>query len=1322
MKRKIPALLLALVLIAGIAAPAFALEATETASVSVLSETITIHSTEEWLELAKKCSLDTWSLDKTVVLQADISLSDTEFATISTFGGTLEGNDHTISGLVVEEGMAPAGLFRYLQPTAVVRNLKVSGRIAPGGDASTVGGIVGENHGAVENCAFTGEITGERDTGGIAGANYGTIRRCKTSGSLTGDNRTGGVAGYNEGTIDGCENSMEINIDSVDPTIDPTDIDFDFNMDLSRLSNLDTSDAAKDTGGIAGYSAGIITNCTNTGNVGYPHIGYNLGGIAGRNCGFVSACRNSGHIQGRKDAGGIVGQIEPNIATILSPDYLETLSKQFENLGSLVSAAGSHAAGTGDDIQSYVQAIAAYQSSARAALDSILSGLANDIKNGQIGGTADAIHSLGSSIQGMINATNRLKQSIVGGVAGLSDDVDAISGQISSISRTFALATEDAKKDTVSDISDADLADISEGKVHGCTNSGTVEGDLNTGGIVGIMGLEYEIDPEDDAPSGKLTQRRRYELKAIVQDCVNTGAVTGKRSYVGSICGRMELGMISASQGYGTITSENGDYVGGIAGMTGGTIRNCFAKCTLSGGSYIGGIVGSGIAEDLSGESSTVTGCYSMVEITGSEQYTGSISGAYIGNFTGNYFVSDTLAGINGISYSALAEPISFDTLLRTENLPRPLRQFTLSFVADGETIKAITFDYGDSFDSSVFPEIPQKEGYYAQWSTRDLTDLRFDTVVEASYYPYITSLYSTYTRQDGKPMLFVQGQFKDGDSLRVDPGTTAFPETESHSLLEQWQIAIPADGLENHSIRYLPAQENTAIYLLRNGSWSRISTEEMGSYLTFTAAGAEIEIAVTTAHSQSPRRMLPAAAAGLLLVLILLIVLIRKSKTKRPASAGKKKRWLIPLVLLLIAAAAVCFWFSQTNAGQSIQAYDVLTTYLEQPELQMDLTVKAQIADKDANFTAQIRRTKVGDTPVSVISESGRKLYYADGVVLLENGAAYRLNSAAPDYSGLLEQVQAVYAQVEIDAVDGVYTVTAEEAQAAAIAKLLMPSAEALLSEANSLTVDLITENQALTQIRFTGAGNLADSVKTPFSVSAAVDILPVSEAVSIPKAVAQAVASGNYQAQEIYSDDLVRLMNAWTQMRSKNPIAADVLLETNCGQLTIQDAFSYYQWRASGTMIQGVEKDGKTIFFTDSAVCDEQGRTVSAASIGNWNAATLLDVAYQNFSNAEFGCRQDNGISTYTVTLDQAGLEQLMYAVFSKAEELRISCEKGTLQLAIADGQIQSVAMTGSGSGNVLSAVVDARISAEIRFRNDSPGPALPEAVKHALHTDIP
>lgn len=63
-------------------------------------------------------------------------------------------------------------------------------------------------------------------------------------------------------------------------------------------------------------------------------------------------------------------------------------------------------------------------------------------------------------------------------------------------------------------------------------------------------------------------------------------------------------------------------------------------------------------------------------------------------------------------------EPISYDPLWRVQDLPDELRQFTLSLIAYGETIKEIPFDYGNSFDFSVYPEIPEKDGYYAQWST----------------------------------------------------------------------------------------------------------------------------------------------------------------------------------------------------------------------------------------------------------------------------------------------------------------------------------------------------------------------------------------------------------------------------------------------------------------------------------------------------------------------------------------------------------------------------------------------------------------------------
>ena len=43
------------------------------------SETITVANTEDLIKLAKNCRLDTWSQGKTVVLTADLDLTDLEF-------------------------------------------------------------------------------------------------------------------------------------------------------------------------------------------------------------------------------------------------------------------------------------------------------------------------------------------------------------------------------------------------------------------------------------------------------------------------------------------------------------------------------------------------------------------------------------------------------------------------------------------------------------------------------------------------------------------------------------------------------------------------------------------------------------------------------------------------------------------------------------------------------------------------------------------------------------------------------------------------------------------------------------------------------------------------------------------------------------------------------------------------------------------------------------------------------------------------------------------------------------------------------------------
>lgn len=63
----------------------------------------------------------------------------------------------------------------------------------------------------------------------------------------------------------------------------------------------------------------------------------------------------------------------------------------------------------------------------------------------------------------------------------------------------------------------------------------------------------------------------------------------------------MDLGLITDCSGFGSVTSDSGDYVGGIAGQSGATVRQSYAKCTLSGTKYVGGIIGAGAEQTVSG-------------------------------------------------------------------------------------------------------------------------------------------------------------------------------------------------------------------------------------------------------------------------------------------------------------------------------------------------------------------------------------------------------------------------------------------------------------------------------------------------------------------------------------------------------------------------------------------------------------------------------------------------------------------------------------------------------------------------------------------------
>ena len=65
------------------------------------ADVVHLRTVEDLERLAQNCTLDSWSLGKTIYLESDLHLAGTEFTPIPTFGGTFEGQGHTISGLSI---------------------------------------------------------------------------------------------------------------------------------------------------------------------------------------------------------------------------------------------------------------------------------------------------------------------------------------------------------------------------------------------------------------------------------------------------------------------------------------------------------------------------------------------------------------------------------------------------------------------------------------------------------------------------------------------------------------------------------------------------------------------------------------------------------------------------------------------------------------------------------------------------------------------------------------------------------------------------------------------------------------------------------------------------------------------------------------------------------------------------------------------------------------------------------------------------------------------------------------------------------------------
>lgn len=297
--------------------------------------TLIISSVEDWKVFAEKCRTDIYSQGLNVSLGDDLDLTELPDPAVPVFGGTFEGNGHVIRGFSYTESGTVQGLFRTLESTAAVRNLVVEVSVMPRGEQKTIGGLAGDNFGTLEGCTVEGEVMGSTDVGGLVGINQetGQIINCTNRASVQATYRVGGIAGSNLGTITGCGNEGEI--------------------------NREADESSTNVGGITGRNQRKIENCLNYGDVGYPHTGYNVGGIAGIQTGFLNLCENHGSVRGRRDVGGILGQLDPSFKVEYAANQLSVLDGQIGELSESLNTAvhglndyiGGAAEGAGDILE-----------------------------------------------------------------------------------------------------------------------------------------------------------------------------------------------------------------------------------------------------------------------------------------------------------------------------------------------------------------------------------------------------------------------------------------------------------------------------------------------------------------------------------------------------------------------------------------------------------------------------------------------------------------------------------------------------------------------------------------------------------------------------------------------------------------------------------------------------------------------------------------------------------------------------------------------------------------------------------------------------------
>lgn len=429
------------------------------------------------------------------------------------------------------------GLVGYLDVDATVTssNATADHAAVAGAHSSSAGQIVNKTTMAFNS--VVGGIVGLNNSGTVSQCNNGALvfnSIFKTAADASRYMKTGGIVGMNnaDGVIDGCNNTNKI----------------------QHRSNPKLQDIA----GIAGYNAGTVKNCTNSGDV--NHMTTGVSGAANKGGRIVSIAG----IVGENAAGAIVSNVSNTASIQISA--MEDGTKSEARMGGII--AYNLADIDGGEAKNITNSGTVYFSPT----------FANQFLGYELGGVVG--YSTGSirnvKNTGYVNLywnsdANIAKKMYLGGVVGKMDANGVISGCIN-------VATEAANS----------------GEVNLNLKSGKLHEEVYAGGILGYTDKNVAIS---DCSNGGFVHNSNYAAKSYASFI---GGIVGYLTGTSSISDCSNTGEVYNNQSNNDDTATASSYCGGMAGYVKGASENIIpiSNCTNSSEKthsrrgYVGGIAG----------------------------------------------------------------------------------------------------------------------------------------------------------------------------------------------------------------------------------------------------------------------------------------------------------------------------------------------------------------------------------------------------------------------------------------------------------------------------------------------------------------------------------------------------------------------------------------------------------------------------------------------------------------------------------------------------------------------------------------------------------